>query len=142
MILLLLERLVLITNNTLSKYILRVYFQKTVFMSFKNSPLMYINILTSTQCLFHFERVPANKRQRLLVTCTKICVSAEIAPPSHTPGYRHFKSDKPAGERQVPNTAKDNLPMWPEDRNRKNAKPQVIPNLHFSLWFVSISLST
>lgn len=58
-------------------------------MSFKNSSLMYINILTSVQ---HSDSIlkgiPPTKRQYVLVTCTKIYISTGIASLQHIPEYK------------------------------------------------------
>lgn len=58
-------------------------------MNFKNSSLIYINILTSVQYHSILKGISPSKRQYVLVTCTKICISTEIASLQHTPDHKY-----------------------------------------------------
>lgn len=60
-------------------------------MNFKNSSLMYINILTSVQywdCIL--KGVFLSKRQYVLVTCTEICISTERTSLQDTLEYKYI----------------------------------------------------
>lgn len=59
-------------------------------MNFKNSSLIYINILTSVQYHSILKGISPSKRQYVLVTCTKICIPTEIASLQHIPEYKHI----------------------------------------------------
>lgn len=59
-------------------------------MNFKNSSLIYINILTSVQHHSILKGTSPTKRRFVLVTCTKICISTEIASLQHTPEYKYI----------------------------------------------------
>lgn len=78
---------------------------------------MHINILTGVQYWDSIlKEISPSKRQQVLVTSTKICISTEIASLQPTPEYKYIlKTTIPgrgrggrwregAGERQVPNT--------------------------------------
>lgn len=58
-------------------------------MNFKNSSLIYINILTSVQHHSILKGISPSKRRYALVTCTKICISTEIASLQHTPEHKY-----------------------------------------------------
>lgn len=59
-------------------------------MNFKNSSLIYINILTSVQYHSILKGISPSKRQYVFVTCTKICISTEIASLQHTPEHKYI----------------------------------------------------
>lgn len=81
-------------------------------MNFKNSSLIYINILTSVQYHSILKGISPSKRQYVLLTCTKICISPEIASlQQHTRIQIYFENANTMGERQVPNTVDDYSPM-------------------------------
>lgn len=81
-------------------------------MNFKNSSLIYINILTSVQYHSILKGISPSKRQYVLLTCTKICISPEITSlQQHTRIQIYFENANTMGERQVPNTVDDYSPM-------------------------------
>lgn len=58
-------------------------------MNFKNSFLTYINILTSVQYWDSILKgISPSKGQYVLVICTEICISTELASLQHTPEYK------------------------------------------------------
>lgn len=60
-------------------------------MNFKNSSLLYINVSTSVEDWDSIVKgISPSKRQYILVTCTKICISTEISSLQHAPEYKYI----------------------------------------------------
>lgn len=72
---------------------------------------MHINILTGVQYWDSIlKEISPSKRQQVLVTGTKICISTEIASLQPTPEYKYIlKTIIPGGETGTKYTANDYL---------------------------------